>query len=132
LQELLKIIQQQIKGLFNVLGNGADFGANGDEIVVILPSRHKMKMEMISDACAGDLSEVQTDVDAVGVKMTPDYGATAGKELHQPEMFGCGEFCEISNMTSWRQQKMAIGIGKAIEQGNRELVAEQQEMRFVK
>jgi hypothetical protein len=115
-----------------VLGNGADIGTNGDEVVIILPSGNEMKMQMIGDACAGDLSQVQADVDAVGVQVAADNSATAGEQQHQLEMLALGEPGEISHMTPRRQQEMTIGVGKTIEQGNGKFVTKKQKMGFVK
>lgn len=86
-EELLKISQEHIKGFLDVLGDGAEIGADGNKIVIILPTGNEMEMEVVGNPCTGDLPQVQANIDSMRVEMATENGATAGKQLHQPELF---------------------------------------------
>lgn len=131
-EELLEVGKQQIEGRFDVLGNGPDFGANGDEVMIILPAGNEMEVEMIGNPSTGDFPQVQADVDPMGMQVAADDGATAGEQFHQPKLFNFLKIGEIRHVAAGCEQQVPVGVGKAVEQDNGQVVTKQQEMLFVK
>ena len=116
------------KGIFDVLGDGPDFSADGHEIMVTLPTRHHMKMQMIGNASTSGGAEIKANIDAMRLKMAAKHGAAGGEHRHDPAVFFGGEFGEIGQMSARGNEQMAIGIGVAIEQHHRQIIAIQQQM----
>ena len=116
------------KSMFDVLGDGPDLGADRHEIMVTLPTRHHMKMEMIGNACAGGCAEIKANIDAMRLEMAAQHGTAGGEHRHDPAVLFGGEFGKIRQMPARGDEQMAIGIGKAIEKHHRQFIAIQQQV----
>ena len=53
---LLKGLSQKVKGLFYVLWDRADLGANGHKVMIAIPAGYDMKVEMTGKTCPSALS----------------------------------------------------------------------------
>ena len=58
-----------------------------------------------------------------GVKVAAKSGATGGEHRHEAAIFLAGQFGEIGQVSARSQKQMAVGIGKAIEQDNGQVIA---------
>jgi hypothetical protein len=114
-----EIPEELVKGPFDMLGYDSDFGADGHEVVIILPSRNKMEMEVVGDAGSGSFPQVEADVDAVGAESSAQDGATGGEHLHEALVFLAAQFGEVAKVAPGSQEQVPIGIGKAVEEDHR-------------
>lgn len=110
-----KIRTEEFEGAFNVLGNGPDFSTHRHEIVIILPPRHDVKVEMVGDSGAGDCAEIETDVESLGLEMAAENRAAGGEQGHEMPVFRIVQIGEISQMTPGSKQQVAIGVRKTVE-----------------
>ena len=109
-----------------MLGNGSDLRTDGHEIVVTFPSGNEMEVEMIGDPGTGCFSQVETNVDAMGVEPLLEDGAAGGEHLHQTEIFIAAQFGELTEMTPGGEEQVAIGIREAIKKDYGEVVTKEE------
>ncbi len=102
-----------------MLWDRAYFGADGHEIVVMLPARNNVEVEVFGDAGTGYFAQIESDVQSIRGKMTTENSCAAVEELHQGLLFIGGQFSDIGKVPSGGCQQVTVGIGKAIEQHHR-------------
>lgn len=113
-----------------MLGNGADLGADGHEVMVAFPAWNEMEMEVVGDAGSGGSSQIEANIDTMGFQVTAEDGGAGGQHRHEPAALVLGEFGEVGEMPAGSQEQVAIGVRKAVEQDNGRFVAKKEEMRF--
>ena len=86
--------------MFDVLGYGANVCTNGYEIMITFPAGNQMEMEMFGYTGAGGLSQVEANVDAMGIESPAQDGAADGKHFHKASGFVSAQFGEIAEMPS--------------------------------
>lgn len=114
-----------------MLGDGSDVGTDSHEVMVALPARHKVKVQMLADTGTSCLSKVETDIDAVGVKMPTEYGAACCQHGHEAAVFFSRELCKIGEVSAWSDEQVPVGIGIPIEEDNSQIVAVKEQVGLI-
>ncbi len=127
----LEIGQQLIEGIVNMLGDTANFGGDGHEIMILLPAWHHMKMEMIRLSCPGRRSEIKAAVKAVGPQMAAENDNRLFEHGHEGIGLGSAEPGYVSHMPGRGYEEMAVGVGKTIQQDFTKLVFIEQQALLV-
>jgi hypothetical protein len=87
LEQLLKIRQQHVKGLVDMLGDGSDVCGDGHEIMIAFPAGDNMEMQVVVNSRTGCFAQIETDIDSVGMKVPAQYGTALLQEGHKCRIF---------------------------------------------
>lgn len=128
---VLEIGQKHIKAAFDVLGNGAQLGQHGHEIVIARPAGHHVEVQMSGDACARTCPQIQTYVQAFGMKTPSKRLAAKGQHGHERTVFLRREVGKIACMAAWGHEQVTVRVGKAVQKHDQQPVTEQEQMRLV-
>jgi len=70
---------------------------------------------MVCHSSAGTCSQVHPDIDALGTQGSLNYCHGATEESHKVTKFVFGKVSELSGVTLWCDQEMAIVVGVLIQ-----------------
>lgn len=113
---VFEIGQQSVKGVGNMLGNGAHLGQHGHEVVVAVPARHDVPVEMGGDSRACGLALVEADVEAVRGQMGAKNGNTFLHNPHDCATFFFIKIGDVGHVSGRGHQQMAVGVREAVHQ----------------
>ena len=130
-RESLEVGKEPVIGRFDVFGNSPDIGDDAYKIMIAMPARDNVEMEMIGDSRPGNGADIAADIETVRGKVSLQDGRGLLHSFHQGKIFFGGKLGDTAYMARGRNQEMAIGIGKAIEQDKRQFVSIKKEKILV-
>jgi len=117
-EQLLKVGQQHVKGMVDMLGDGPDVGRNSHEIMVTLPAGYHMKMKMIGYSGAGGFSQIESDINPVGVEVIPQNPAALLENQHKCTIFLLTQLSNVADVSGRACEQVTVSVGKTIEQND--------------
>ena len=102
-----------------MFGDCSDICQDADKIMVAVPARDDVKVQMIGNPCSGSSSNIAADIESVWLKVIFDNSRCCFDSFHQGAIFNRGQFGDTWQVTDWCHQQVTVGVGKTIEQYNR-------------
>lgn len=104
-------------GLLEGFWHDGGAGDEGHEIYVAFPAGHEMDVEMFNDAGAGNLAEIDADIESLGFHDGSDGVLAASQELHEFEEFLIVEIVPIGGLPVRNDHEMAAVVRVCVEEG---------------
>ena len=110
-----------------MLWDRADFGQYCHVVVIVLPARHDMVVEMVINSGAGNMSQIQTDIETVGTEfLFQNPGCLLNQVVYCRE-FRRLQFGDAGNMPHRGDEQVSVRVRVAIEQAESFVVPIKQE-----
>src|SRR5207244_9865662 len=96
--------------------NNRGAGYHRHEIGVAIPTRHDVDVYMLDDAGAGDLAQVNADVESVRFHhLCQGVLATAGQKHEVPQLL-IGEVVEVGSLFVRHGHQVSAGVGVSVQE----------------
>ena len=100
------------------MGNDVDVGDDGHEVGVADPAGDDVPVEVAWEAGAGDVAEVEADIEASGIHDVAQKFQETLKFMLAFEEFFLGEISEVGLMGFGGDEDVAVVVGEAVEDGD--------------
>lgn len=107
-------LQQSIQRVER-LGNDVHISQDGHEVRVTIPARHNVPVEVSRQAGTSDLSQVQSDVEAVGRHGPGEHFGQFPQQLSAFQKFAVIEVGQMSLVGIGGDQQVAVVVGEPVQ-----------------
>ena len=102
-----------------VFGNSADIGNDGYKVMIAIPARNNVEMEMVSNAGSGNRTDITSDIEAIRVEMFFKNLCGFLDSVHKSIVLFHYKFGETAYMTNRSNEQMAVCIRETIKKHQR-------------
>jgi threonine dehydrogenase-like Zn-dependent dehydrogenase len=115
----LSALKQLIVELLNRLRDDSDIADDAHEIHIAAPAGDDVLVEVAGEAGAGDSSQVDAYVEALGADGALEQLNRGDGLLGQVQLLGVGEGFQFAFVLAGGDEQVAVGVGEAVEQDER-------------
>ncbi len=113
--ELGESFFEEVEGDVGGLGDDADVGEDGHEVDVAVPAGDDVGVDMAGDSGAGDFTDVDADVEALGVHGAIEGVLAEDEEFHDFGAFLGAAFGEGGGVAVGGDEEVAVDVGVFVE-----------------